>query len=145
VYPIIGNRYKCTTCHDFDFCDDCEDKYGSSHIHPLIKYRASSYSKGIEFQAPKQLKIKKRDFSLIDELTKNLDNQIKKVDKIFFVEDLLKMKKVEIPQYEKNKQVWALKQLKDTYNLGKLTDDQILTALVTTKGNIDEALVLLFQ
>ena len=35
--PIIGVRYKCTICHDFDFCEKCEEKDGGKHGHPLLK------------------------------------------------------------------------------------------------------------
>ena len=35
--PIIGNRYKCTVCNDFDYCDACEEKYRNEHNHPFLK------------------------------------------------------------------------------------------------------------
>eukprot|EP01084_Bolivina_argentea_P223060 377476_1 len=34
-YPIIGDRYKCVICKDFDLCSQCEPQ----HDHPLIKYK----------------------------------------------------------------------------------------------------------
>merc|ERR1719400_31724 len=37
-YPIIGDRYKCTICSDWDCCTECEPK----HDHPLIKFKKSS-------------------------------------------------------------------------------------------------------
>merc|ERR1711933_107154 len=37
-YPIIGDRYKCTICSDWDCCSECEPK----HDHPLIKFKKSS-------------------------------------------------------------------------------------------------------
>jgi len=37
--PIIGIRYKCTVCGDFDLCDDCEDKLSESHKHPFLKIK----------------------------------------------------------------------------------------------------------
>ncbi|OMJ69859.1 hypothetical protein SteCoe_32295 [Stentor coeruleus] len=37
IGPIVGIRYKCTTCHDFDLCENCEEK--SNHAHPLIKIK----------------------------------------------------------------------------------------------------------
>jgi len=40
ISPIIGTRYKCTVCRDFDLCGKCEteNKHPSNHI--LMKIRA---------------------------------------------------------------------------------------------------------
>ena len=35
--PIKGARFKCTTCADFNLCEDCED--GNEHEHVLLKLR----------------------------------------------------------------------------------------------------------
>jgi hypothetical protein len=34
---IIGCRYKCAVCQNFDFCEKCEEKYSEKHEHPFIK------------------------------------------------------------------------------------------------------------
>jgi len=33
--PIVGNRYKCTVCPNFDFCQNCKDN--KKHDHPFNK------------------------------------------------------------------------------------------------------------
>jgi len=40
VSPIVGFRYKCIICHNFDFCDKCESE--GKHPHAFIKIRHPS-------------------------------------------------------------------------------------------------------
>lgn len=35
--PILGIRYKCSVCEDFDYCDKCEAQ--KPHNHPFLKIR----------------------------------------------------------------------------------------------------------
>ena len=46
--PIVGIRYKCAICHDFDFCEECEAQY--THPHPFLKIRSPG-------QAPKSIMV----------------------------------------------------------------------------------------
>jgi len=39
MYPLVGHRFKCAVCHDFDFCATCEEKSKDSHPHPFILIR----------------------------------------------------------------------------------------------------------
>ena len=36
-FPIIGKRYKCMVCPDFDYCEKCEEKNRIEHNHPFIE------------------------------------------------------------------------------------------------------------
>ena len=37
IYPIVGCRYKCAVCPNFDFCENCEKKLSKEHSHPMIQ------------------------------------------------------------------------------------------------------------
>jgi len=39
VVPIRGVRFKCTICHDYDLCFDCEAKNSHPSSHPLFKLK----------------------------------------------------------------------------------------------------------
>jgi hypothetical protein len=36
-FPIVGNRYKCSVCKNFDYCTDCEET--KQHDHPFLKIK----------------------------------------------------------------------------------------------------------
>ena len=40
--PIVGTRYKCCICDDFDLCSSCEAK-GTHNDHPLVKLTKQDY------------------------------------------------------------------------------------------------------
>ena len=35
--PIVGCRYKCSVCPNFDYCEECEKKFAKIHNHPFYK------------------------------------------------------------------------------------------------------------
>ena len=37
--PIVGVRYKCTVCPNFDLCETCESQGLHPHPHPLLKVK----------------------------------------------------------------------------------------------------------
>jgi len=48
ISPIVGVRYQCTVCSDFDLCASCESKPASHPIdHPLVKHR-QGVKRGVE-------------------------------------------------------------------------------------------------
>jgi len=38
--PLLGIRYKCSVCKDYDLCQACEETSGQAHPHPFIKIRS---------------------------------------------------------------------------------------------------------
>ena len=34
---VVGIRYKCLVCNDFNFCERCEEKFNEEHGHPMLK------------------------------------------------------------------------------------------------------------
>ena len=38
--PIVGCRYKCAVCENFDYCEKCEEEFCEKHLHPFIKINA---------------------------------------------------------------------------------------------------------
>jgi len=119
MYPIIGNRFKCTICYDYDLCESCENATAESHPHPMMKHRVEINDSINTFQTiynPKNCKP-------------------------IFVEDILKKSDL-----SKNKLQyrWKLKELRNTYDLKSISDEQILIALEKTNGNSEEAIEILF-
>ena len=35
MMPVVGVRYKCSICKDYDFCARCEE--ATDHEHPFLK------------------------------------------------------------------------------------------------------------
>jgi len=40
AYPIVGYRYKCAVCENFDYCEKCEATI--EHNHPFLKIKDES-------------------------------------------------------------------------------------------------------
>ena len=37
AFPIVGCRFKCAVCDNFDYCETCEQKLSEKHNHPFLK------------------------------------------------------------------------------------------------------------
>jgi len=122
VYPIIGNRYRCTTCYDYDLCDVCETKAGDSHAHPLIKFRSSAIVPVIRpvRNMPENCNPFKKFHgnNKFWQFNNNNNNQI----------------------YEN-----VCKELKVSFDLSKFRDMDIIAALAKFNGDVDKALESLFN
>jgi len=183
VFPIVGVRYKCNECPDFDFCEVCEEKFGDQHGHPLTKHRTPAVrpahcrwgrkffgggrcprrqnegqeTNKEEGQSQGKCGFRRHPFFQF------IKEKLQDVKGIFNTEELnqcnleglnletntsekQEQPKVEEPtNEEKIRYVNQLNELRIAFDLGGKTDEEILTALTATKGNVDEALILLFQ
>jgi len=75
--PIIGVRYKCSVCDDFDYCEECE--HNIEHPHPFLKIKHQS-------QVPKAIltvleEDGQPDKSAQDSLKDLISSQIKSLSK----------------------------------------------------------------
>lgn len=39
MFPVVGNRFKCSVCQNFDFCENCESAGKHDSTHPFLKIR----------------------------------------------------------------------------------------------------------
>jgi len=154
--PIIGHRYKCTVCLDFDYCDDCEEKLSENHSHPFVKLRKPSDSR-VEVRCTIE-NIKKPENSQqietinVEEKKPNFLQKVKDTfkkipEKFVMVEDIIrnKFKPAKADEVERRKYKHLIAPTRQTYLLENVNDTELLDALVKTKGNIEEALPLLFK
>lgn len=94
MFPIVGNRFHCTVCYDYDLCEDCEVKTGDSHGHALVKHRKNDVPQCFPQRCFPQHPMKNRFF--------NKNNIDKNIYKTFFemkkTYDLSKFKDQEVIQ-----------------------------------------------
>jgi len=102
VKPIVGVRYKCSICHDFDFCEKCEDSI--DHPHAFLKIKRPEQAPRILITSLFDDEIPGLDVNGITFAQQNLETLFTKPKPKDIVVDTPKIevkieeKKVEIPQ-----------------------------------------------
>lgn len=199
VFPIVGLRFKCTECRDFDFCEKCEKELGEGHIHPMTKHRIPVSFKGrcgrFGGRRPENCQSENKNESQEKPHRRHcgfekhpfmdfMKDQLKNVKDIFCskdgkinidlngLKDLIPNETLQkdvsvtesinlekkdesrkenniqqeqiISEDEKNLYRNQLQNMRDAFYFGDFSDDQILEALVKSKGNTDEAFNFLF-
>jgi hypothetical protein len=52
--PIVGYRYKCLTCKEFNLCEECEEANERSNAHPHLFIKMAKYVQDINKISPKE-------------------------------------------------------------------------------------------
>lgn len=50
IVPIVGIRYHCSVCEDFDYCEECEARCSSNHQHVFMKIRKPDVVKSCPYR-----------------------------------------------------------------------------------------------
>jgi hypothetical protein len=64
VYPIVGKRYKCMECFDFDLCENCENK--NFHLHPMMRFTSQANRCGFNSCSIKKTNIEKKEEKVVE-------------------------------------------------------------------------------
>jgi hypothetical protein len=142
--PIYRAIYYCKECKII-ICPQCELREGPSHLHPLWKAQNS-----IQFDALNTAGISTMD-KFMSDVGSSIEGAYKSVIGFFGVNQNQNHQNQNQNQNQnrnnnpiRGPQWVSLVQLARTsYDLRALTDQQIEQALIKTKGNIDEAVILL--
>lgn len=81
--PIVGNRYKCSVCPDYDLCEKCEES--TTHEHAFLKIK-----KPVKLvEVPKKVELPKFNIQLIADL-KTIPEKVSHSDLVVYKTIVLK-------------------------------------------------------
>lgn len=148
--PIVGIRYKCTVCHDFDFCEECEEKNALSHAHNFIKIRIPNSHNGFsrcgrggrgkKFFDKVQNIFSQLNPIVFDDICKPEEKETKSEDKVTINEET-ETKETSTMNDEFSIQAQGLK---DMLKL-EVDVDTLANELRKVFGNVDSALSVIFK
>jgi hypothetical protein len=170
---ISGTRYKCAVCQDFDYCESCEELYKDTHPHPFIKIRNPDRAPvKIACAIPENIlpiitEVKPSEnhvFNFFDTVVDVKETKEVKTNVIDTLNEIFetKPKNIEVstdtvtpmPDQKSNKEIKKTvtknyfrqyKELTNNYDLSNISSLKIGEALEVAKGDIDQALTLLFD
>jgi hypothetical protein len=112
--PIVGVRYHCTVCFNYDLCQSCESKESHAQDHPLEKHKTE---KQVIFRPCQEFApVSMKDF--FKPLCRPFRNKFK---------------------FHKQ-----IKAMRDKFDLKDFSDEKLAEALQKAHGNVELALTFLF-
>lgn len=167
AFPIVGLRYRCTVCFDYDLCESCEAKTGDAHKHPLIKHREPvAFGNCHRNRGPRcpymqrkqeeqKTTIESKESPKGDSPTKSVKESVQQEplkesvpqnqpeDKITnFFENILSLPKKFNEHYQFKRMI---PQMRREYDLSNFSDRELKKALKDANGDIEQAISLLFR
>jgi len=163
--PIKGIRYKCTECHNFDYCEACEELNANSHKHAFLKIRTedSKFAKNFGFGGHCGRRFREKERGMVRECIregKNLFCGLKdicmtetKTEKI--VDEVTILPVVEPKETKEPKDMiekddkllfdLQVQELRAVFALDGISDDRIIAELKLQNGDLDKTLAAFFN
>lgn len=136
--PIIGNRYKCTVCPNFDFCQNCKENRNHDHSFNLIERPQNFFN----------------NFGCSDGYDRHNKpwKMMKKFCKGFRKNDCwrerqkeeFECKKENIKDEKDEGYYFLAKEIKQNYEL-EFDEQFIIDALKKSNGDVEQAMLILFS